>query len=224
LENTLVISSDAKTEIVTPTGAAIITTLATSFGSMPDMRIKRTGYGAGKRETGSSLPNLLRIILGEKTGNEHDETIQKETLQVINTNIDDMNPEISGYLMETLFEHQALDVFFTLGQMKKNRPGLQIEVLCRKEHLDAIVHLLLLETTSIGVRVHECNRFFLFREPAEIQTSFGKLQVKKITGPDNRVRLVPEYEELKKTAKKTKIPLQEVYNRVLLDINRLDRE
>ena len=224
LKDTPVTSSDAGTEIVTPTGAAIITTLASSFGPMPDMRIRKTGYGAGKRETGSSLPNLLRLILGEKTENENNAAIHKEIIQVIKTNIDDMSPEISGYLMETLLENQALDVSYTPIQMKKNRPGLQIEVLCRKEDLDAIIHLLLSETSSIGVRVHECERFFLFREPAQIQTSFGTLQVKKIIDPDHRVRFIPEYEAIKKIAKENKLPFQGVYNSVLCDINMLDRE
>ncbi len=217
-------SSDAKTEIVTPTGAAIITTLASFFGPMPEMVIKKTGYGAGKRETGSVLPNLLRVILGKKAGNEEDPAIHKETIQVIKTNIDDMSPEISGYLMETLLEHKALDVAFTPVQMKKNRPGLQIEVLCRKEDLDAMIRLLLSETSSIGVRVQECDRFFLFREPDVIQTSFGKIEVKKIIGPDNKARFTPEYEAIKRTAKENKLPLKEVYNRVLCDINTLDRE
>ena len=217
-------SSDAKTEIVTPTGAALITTLASSFGPMPEMRIQKTGYGAGKRETGSSLPNLLRIIQGEKIEGALPDAIQKERIQVIKTNIDDMSPEISGYLMETLFKNKALDVCFTPVQMKKNRPGLQMEVLCRKEHLDSLIRLILTETSSIGVRVREWDRFFLLRESAEIETSLGTLQVKKIMGPGDRVRIVPEYEAVRKLAGKNSLPLQEVYHRVLFDINRLDRE
>ncbi len=224
LQDTPVKSSDARTEIVTPTGAAIITTLASSFGPMPGMKIIKTGYGAGKRETGSSLPNLLRVIMGEKTEDDDNTAIQKETIHVVKTNIDDMSPEISGHLMEILLENKALDVTFAPVQMKKNRPGLQIEVLCKKEHLDPIIRLLFLETSSLGVRVHECDRFFLFREQVQIRTSFGNLQVKKITGPDHRVRFVPEYETIKKAANEHHLPLQEVYNRVLCDINTLDRE
>ena len=219
LKDTPVKASDARTEIVTPTGAALITTLAGSFGPMPEMKIQKTGYGAGKRETGSALPNLLRIILGERTEAAETSGIQKETIQVIKTNIDDMSPEISGYLMDILLENQALDVCFTPVQMKKNRPGVQVEVLCRKEHLDTLIRLILTETSSIGVRVKEWDRFFLLREPAEIRTSLGILQAKKITGPDHRVRFVPEYEALKKAARENRLPLQEVYNRVLVDIN-----
>ncbi|MCM2283161.1 MAG: nickel pincer cofactor biosynthesis protein LarC [Desulfobacula sp.] len=219
LKDTPVKASDARTEIVTPTGAALITTLAAAFGPMPEMKIQKTGYGAGKRETGSSLPNLLRIILGEKTEAADTSGIQKETVQVIKTNIDDMSPEISGHLMDLLLENQALDVCFTPVQMKKNRPGVQVEVLCRKEYLDALIRLILTETSSIGVRVREWDRFFLLREPAEIRTSLGIIQAKKITGPDHRVRFVPEYEAVKKAALENRLPLQEVFNRVLVDIN-----
>ena len=113
--------SDAQTEIVTPTGAAIISTLASSFGTIPEMVIKRTGYGSGKKDTGSSLPNLLRIVLGEPVIKKQKVqlNVQKETIYIVKTNIDDMNPEISGYLMETLFDNQALDVCYTPVQMKK---------------------------------------------------------------------------------------------------------
>ncbi len=224
LKETPVKSSDAKTEIVTPTGAALITTLTNSFGPMPEMRIQKTGYGAGKRDTGSSLPNLLRIILGDKTQEELSCAIQKEKIQVITTNIDDMSPEISGYLMDTLLENKALDVCFTPVQMKKNRPGLQMEVLCRKEDLHCLIRLLLSETSSIGVRVQEWDRFFLFRESIEIETSLGTLLAKKIMGPGDRIRIVPEYEAVKKLAGKHTLPLQAVYHQVLFDINRLDRE
>ena len=224
LKDTPVKASDAKTEIVTPTGAALITTLTAAFGPMPEMKIQKTGYGAGKRETGSALPNLLRIILGDKTQEELSCAIQKEKIQVITTNIDDMSPEISGYLMDTLLENKALDVCFTPVQMKKNRPGLQMEVLCRKEDLHCLIRLLLSETSSIGVRVQEWDRFFLFRESIEIETSLGTLLAKKIMGPGDRIRIVPEYEAVKKLAGKHTLPLQAVYHQVLFDINRLDRE
>ncbi|SDU37210.1 nickel pincer cofactor biosynthesis protein LarC [Desulfobacula phenolica] len=223
LKNIPVKPSDAKTEIVTPTGAAIICTLAASFGGMPEMTVKQVGYGSGKRDTGSTLPNLLRIVLGKERKDQKQENtnIQKETIYVIKTNVDDMSPEVSGFLMETLFENQALDVCYVPVQMKKNRPGIQIEVMCRKENLDHIVRLILAQTTSIGVRYHECERSFLLRETAVIDTLFGKMQVKKITNPDKSIRFVPEYEAAKKVAKKKKIPLKDVYNQVLCDVNSL---
>ncbi|MCP3876159.1 MAG: nickel pincer cofactor biosynthesis protein LarC [Desulfobacteraceae bacterium] len=223
--------SDAKTEIVTPTGAAIISTLASCFGEMPEMMIKQVGYGSGKRDTGSSLPNLLRVVLGEGTIDKQikGSAIQNESIHVVKTNVDDMSPEVSGFLMETLFENNALDVCYIPVHMKKNRPGIQIEVICRKEHLDDIIQIILTQTTSIGVRYHLCERSFLLRETAVVETSFGKLQVKKITDPDNRIRFVPEYTVAKKVAKQKKIPLKDVYQQILsethsLDPNLLDRD
>ncbi|WP_291466225.1 LarC family nickel insertion protein [Desulfobacula sp.] len=213
--------SDAATEIVTPTGAAIITTLASSFGRVPEMVIQKVGYGSGKRDTGSTLPNLLRIILGEEIRDQKKRgtAIQKEAIHVVKTNVDDMNPEISGFLMETLFENKALDVCYIPVQMKKNRPGIQIEVMCRKEDLDNIVHIILTQTTSIGVRYHECERSFLLREKAFVKTSFGKLQVKKITNPDNTVRFIPEYDVAKRIAIEKRIALKDVCNQIIADAN-----
>ena len=226
LKNIPVKPSDATTEIVTPTGAAIISTLASSFGIMPEMTIKKIGYGSGKKDTGSSLPNLLRIVLGEPVVNqtENSITVQKETVYVVNTNIDDMSPEISGFLMEVLFDNKALDVCYIPVQMKKNRPGIQIEVICKKEALDNIINTILTETTSIGVRYHECKRDSLVRQNTIAETRFGKLQVKKIVGLDNSVRFIPEYEVAKEVAKKKQIPLKDVYNQILSDANPLDRD
>ena len=218
--------SDAQTEIVTPTGAAIISTLASSFGTIPEMVIKRTGYGSGKKDTGSSLPNLLRIVLGEPVIKKQKVqlNVQKETIYIVKTNIDDMNPEISGYLMETLFDNQALDVCYTPVQMKKNRPGLQVEILCRYQELENIIHIVLTETTSIGVRYHQCNRYSLVRKKAIVETRFGKLQVKKTEGLDSDIHFIPEYEVVKELAKRKKIPLKDVYNQILSDANPLDRD
>jgi len=221
LKNIPVKPSDATTEIVTPTGAAIITTLTSFFGTMPAMTIGKTGYGSGKRETGSNLPNLLRIVLGEELepGKEETYSVQNENVYVIKTNIDDMNPEISGYLMETLFENNALDVCYTPIQMKKNRPGLQIEVICNKENLKTMIHLILTETTSIGVRYHVCKRTCLLRQKAYAKTRFGKIKVKKIINLENSIKYVPEYEVAKTLAKKKNIALQDVYNQIISDAN-----
>lgn len=224
LKDIPVTSSDAKTEIVTPTGAAIVATLAHRFSAMPEMTVKQVGYGSGKRETGSSFPNLLRIVLGEPGTDQMEQTtsIHKETICVAKTNVDDMSPEVFGFLMETLFENKALDVCYIPVQMKKNRPGTQIEVICRKEDLDTIVHLILSQTSSIGVRCNECERFYLLREKAFVDTIFGKLQVKKIINPDNTVRFVPEYDVVKKVAKEKKVPLKDVYHQILADANPLE--
>ena len=121
--------------------------------------------------------------------------------------------------METLFENKALDVSYVPVQMKKNRPGIQIEVICFKEDLDNIIHIILSQTTSIGVRYHECERFFLLRDKVFVKTAFGKLQVKKITNPDKTVRFVPEFDVAKKIAIERKIPLKDVYAQILSDAN-----
>ncbi len=238
LKDTPVRSSDANTEIVTPTGAAIIKTLTDNFGPMPEMIVKKIGYGSGKRDTCSKLPNLLRVVLGEKGSEEHlenrainrsinrsiNQSINREAIWVAKTNVDDMSPEVSGFLMEILFEKNALDVCYLPVQMKKNRPGLQIEVICHKRDLDSITEVILTQTTSIGVRYHECERSFLTRENAVIETVFGKMSVKKIINPDASIRYVPEYEVAKKIATQKSIPLKDVYTIILSDAALLDSQ
>ncbi|NOX35312.1 MAG: nickel pincer cofactor biosynthesis protein LarC [Deltaproteobacteria bacterium] len=222
LKNVCVKPSDAVTEIVTPTGAAIITTLASSFGQMPEMIMKKVGYGAGKRDTGSALPNLLRIIMGEDITNQGSgKSLQKERIYVIKTNVDDESPEVLGFLMELLFENKALDVCYAPVLMKKNRPGTKVEVMCQKKSLDNLIQIILAQTTSIGVRYHECERSFLPRQKAFVKTSFGRLQVKKIINPDNSIRFVPEFDVARKIARGKKLPLKDVYNQILCDINHL---
>lgn len=213
--------SDAATEIVTPTGAAIIVTLASSFGQMPEMIMGKVGYGSGKRDTGSSLPNLLRIVLGqplikqEKTRT----AVQKEGIHIVKTNLDDTTPEVLGFLMDTLFENNALDVCYVPVHMKKNRPGVQLEVICRKQDLEHMVEIILTQTTSIGVRHYDSERSFLLREKAFVETRFGKLQVKQITDPDHGIRFVPEYDIAIKVAKERKRPLKDVYTQIVSDAN-----
>ncbi len=229
-----VISSDAATEIVTPTGAAIVATLATAFGPMPAMEIQAIGYGAGKRETNSSLPNLLRMVLGrpesvcsEKesasvNGFESDSAFKREKVVVVKSNVDDMNPEILGFVMEQLFEQGALDVSFAPVYMKKNRPGTVIEVICHGKNLESLSRLILTQTTAIGLRYHECERLVLERELVSRETSLGPVRVKKIVDPDKRVRYLPEYEACKKAALERDLPLKDVYARIMAEVNPLD--
>ncbi len=224
LKDTPVTSSDAATEIVTPTGAALITTLCSDFGTMPLMTIDRVGYGAGKRKTGSKRPNLLRILAGLPSDDNLNKTINKEDIFVVKANVDDMSPEISGYLMETLFDNSALDVSFMPVQMKKNRPGVLIEVMCRSTEIDKVIEVILTQSTSIGVRYHECRRAFLTRENTVVDTAYGKIQVKKIVNPDSSIRYVPEYETAKKIAKEKSIPLKDVYTQILSDAAVLDTD
>ena len=229
-----VTGSDAATEIVTPTGAAIVATLADSFGPLPEMEISRIGYGAGKRETHSRLPNLLRMVLGtavpptgqgsapdilHKTGSSP----EQEKVFEVKTNVDDMNPEILGFVMELLLEKGALDVLFVPVYMKKNRPGTQIEVICHGRDLETLCQVILTQTTAIGLRYHACERRVLEREGVTRETSLGQVLVKKIKDPDNRVRYMPEYEACKKIAHENKVPLKDVYARIMAEVNPLDR-
>lgn len=202
-----VYGTDIAKELVTPTGAAIIKSLSESFGEMPEMTIEKIGYGAGERNL-EDRPNLLRIITGTpkvaKTGSDE--------IMVLETNIDDMNPEIFGFLMEKLFDDGASDVYWIPVFMKKNRPGTLIQVLCKKEKKDALISRILSETTSLGVRFYAAHRQILAREQAEVETAFGRIQMKRVSCPDGSVRLVPEYEVCKKIALEKNMPLKAVYD------------
>ncbi len=202
-------------ELVTPTGAAIIATLAQSFELMPYMLVNRIGYGAGSRDL-KSHPNLLRVLLAEKP--VHDaiasETMSIDSVWMVETCIDDMNPEMFGFLMDRLFEDGALDVYWIPIYMKKNRPGTQVQILCLTDKRDAIIHRILSETTSLGVRFYEAKRRVLVRDELVIPSSFGQIGVKRIKDPMGNTRLVPEYEVCKKIALEKEIPLRRVYDMI----------
>jgi uncharacterized protein (TIGR00299 family) protein len=204
-----------ETELTTPTGAAIIRTLADEFGPVPAMTISRTGYGAGKRQTGSR-PNLLRILLGEAEG--AGDGIEQDPVVVVETNIDDMNPEVFGYVMEKLFDDGALDVGFIPVFMKKNRPGTMIQALCREDNKDKIINRILCETSSIGLRIYKAERYILEREVIEVDTAWGKMPVKKVRRPGGNIEFVPEYEACRKVAVESGIPLREVYDTLTKDM------
>ncbi len=223
-----VTQSDAKTEIVTPTGAAILATLAEKFGSdfgpVPEMEISKIGYGAGKRDTGASTPNILRMVLGKSVDKPGPDThIPRDRVMVLHTNIDDMNPEILGFVMDRLLINGALDVSFGPVFMKKNRPGTRVEVICREDDLEKLVEIVLTQTTAIGVRYHACDRMILKREVIEIETLYGRTLVKKIIDPRGRERLIPEYEDCRQKALDLGLPLQEVYEIIVAQMT-LDRE
>ncbi len=202
--------TDIPHELVTPTGASILASTANSFGPMPPMVVDRIGYGVGSREL-ESIPNLLRIILGKKRART-----DSDRVTIVETNIDDMNPEIYGFLMEQLFVERALDVALTPITMKKNRPGTMVRVICQTADRDRIIHRILLETTATGVRYYEADRVKLPREAADVVTKYGRIRVKRITGPDGRVSITPEYEECKRVALEKGIPIKEVYGAVKL--------
>jgi hypothetical protein len=191
-------------ELVTPTGAAIVAALATAE-ALPPLRITAVGYGAGQR-TFSDRPNVLRLVLGET-----DATSGRETLLVLQTNIDDYNPELYDYVCERLFEAGARDVWLAPVQMKKNRPGVVLSVLCEESGRDRLAAIVLSETSAIGVRYHAVERIILPRQTREVQTAYGAVRVKVATGPDGHVNVAPEYEDCKRIARERGVPIKLVY-------------
>jgi len=196
-------------ELVTPTGAAILTSLSHDFGPMPKMLIRQIGYGVGSRDL-KEMPNLLRVVLGEPDlGREADR------VTIVETNIDDMNPEIFGFVMERLFEDGALDVIWIPIFMKKNRPGTMIQVICKEGDREAVERRILSETTATGVRYYHAERTKLPRRTKEADTSYGKVRVKEVSSPTGRVFVVPEYEDCKRIALEKKVPLKVVYETIV---------
>ena len=197
------VAGETPGELVTPTGAVLITSLATF--SRPQMTLDRIGYGTGSREF-AKWPNVLRLWLGEET-----EDTGKEGLVLLETNIDNMNPEIYGYLMDKLFAQEAADVWFTPIQMKKNRPATMLSVLAPKYAEARLTEIILNETSTLGVRVRPVSRHIAGREMIEFDSSLGRVKTKiKRLGGD-MVDVAPEYEDCRRIALEKNIPLQEVY-------------
>ena len=217
--------TDIPKELVTPTGAALITTLSEEFGVMPQMRLDRVGYGAGTRDL-EQRPNLLRLCLGEKTSTSDSQTIhhhaETDSVDIIETNVDDMSPEITGYVTSQLFEHGALDVFLTPTFMKKGRPATQITVLCPTPHRDELIELLLTETTTFGVRLSSANRVKLRRDFTQVETQWGTIQAKRGYLNGALIKTIPEYEDCKRLAEQNSIPLRQVYAEALSNLDSAD--
>ena len=203
-----IFSTGVKTELTTPTGAAMIGFYAEEFQSMPTMIISGDGYGAGSRII-TAIPNLLRVMIGEMPLKESD------SLVMIETNIDDMNPEIFDAVMESLFDARALDVYFSSIIMKKNRPATKISVLAEKQEREVLSKILLRETTSFGVRFYEVGRLTLEREIQKLKTSYGVIKIKIGTLDGETVQAAPEFEDCRNAARKKKIPVKKVYDDVL---------
>lgn len=201
-----VYSTGIERELTTPTGAAIVTTLAESFGDMPEMDIEMTGYGGG---TGLlEIPNFLRVIIGETADGDYD----TDTVTVIETNIDDMNPELYDYVTGKLIRHGALDVYTMPVYMKKNRPGVLLSVFCAPEKVDELTAIMFAETTTIGVRMHGVSRRKLKREIVAVETEYGAVRVKISRVGGKKVNAAPEYEDCKKIAIDKDIPLKQIYD------------
>ena len=198
-----------KGERVTPTGVAIVSTLANGFGKQPAMILEKIGFGAGGKDF-PDCPNILRAFMGRNLEiSNHDEVI------VVETNIDDSTPEILGYVMERLFEVGALDVYFTSIQMKKGRPGVMLSFLCRTEQLDHLAQLLLAETSAIGLRYYHSDRITLNRQIVEHLTEFGTVRFKHVFDNSGELlRFSPEYEDCRRIARENGIPCRTVMERL----------
>ncbi len=215
LQGVPTIGTEIEYELTTPTGAAIVTTAAASFGPRPAMTVSGIGYGAGRRNLDPG-PNLLRILVGERISSQpkDDTGFNRDRIAVVETSIDNMNSEFFGYVMDRLFEMGALDVVWIPIQMKKNRPGTLLQALCTQERLSAIARCILSETTSLGVRYYEADRYLLERDHVTMDSSFGRIPVKRIRYPHGEVRYVPEYEVCRRIALEKGVPLRAVYETV----------
>lgn len=201
-----VYSTGVEGELVTPTGAAIVATLAKGFGPMPAMKVASIGYGAGARDF-PGHPNIARLFVGEKS---QAGAASEEAVAVIQANVDDMSPQFFAYAMERALVAGALDVTCGAIQMKKNRPGLEITVLCPPERTDVLARILFEETTTLGVRIYEARRQTLERETVSVETTYGPVRV-KVARRDGRVlNAAPEYDDCRKLAEEKSVPLKDV--------------
>ncbi|MBV9926886.1 MAG: nickel pincer cofactor biosynthesis protein LarC [Acidobacteria bacterium] len=213
LKGAPVYATDIVGELVTPTGAAILTTVCEEFGPMPRMSIGATGYGAGGREY-KNFPNVLRVLIGEsdKAGETPPGVSAQvdEELLMVETNVDDVSPQVLGYLLEKALEGGALDCFHTPVQMKKSRPGVLVSILCRPSDAGAMRELLFAETPTLGVRTYAVTRRALEREAVTVETEFGTIAVKVARREGRAVGATPEYEDCRAAARAHNVPLRVV--------------
>jgi uncharacterized protein (TIGR00299 family) protein len=197
-------SSGVEKELLTPTGAVLLSTLGSEFGNLPPMKVERIGYGAGRSDL--PHPNLLRVMIGT-----FDVSAGMERVMVVETNIDDMNPQFYDYVMERLLALDVMDVFLTPILMKKNRPATLLTVICPVERLPSVARVLLEETTTLGMRWHEEERARADREIITLQTKHGAIRFKLARWEGRLVNLSPEYEDCKKLATRAGIPLKDIF-------------
>jgi uncharacterized protein (TIGR00299 family) protein len=204
LRNVPVYSSDIALELTTPTGAAIISTLAQTYGPLPPMKVSKTAYGAGSTDL-PGRPNVLRILLGEPAV-----PYEEDSSVLIETNIDDMNPQVYEYVIERLMAAGAHDAYLAPIIMKKGRPGVLLSALCDRTTSDALLDVIFRETTSIGVRIQDVGRKKLGREIREVATPFGTVRIKISKRGEEVLTVTPEYEDCKKIAEEKSVPLKTV--------------
>lgn len=215
----------AQAELTTPTGAAIITTLARPGRVPGTVQLERSGFGAGDKEL-PGIPNMLRLMMGyisDRAGEEAASEIpfsgvQEEEVVLFETNIDDMDAEMCGHFLERALQRGALDVFYTPVQMKKNRPGLLLSVLCARSDQQRMAELIFRETTTLGLRWRVCRRWVLEREVKTVQTEYGPVRVKLARFQGRTINVAPEHEDLRRLAEQTNLPLktlrQKVFERI----------
>jgi uncharacterized protein (TIGR00299 family) protein len=207
LKNAPVYSGEIQKELVTPTGAAIESMLATRFGSFPAMKIAKSGYGAGTRDF-HGFPNVLRLSIGESEAAPSLAPV--EEINILEANLDDMNPQVFGYVMERALELGALDVFGTAVQMKKNRPGMLLTVLCRPEDNQKLTKMIFAETTTLGVRMRRESRATLARRHVNVNTRWGGIRIKLANLNGTISNYAPEYEDCRRIAEHERVPLKAV--------------
>lgn len=218
-------STEIEGELCTPTGAAIISTLSESYGEIPSLNTDKIGFGAGTRDY-QDFPNVIRLMLGTRDEGRgmRDQTTNYESritnyLCLLETNLDDVSPQVLGFVMERAFELGALDCWFTPIQMKKNRPATMISILCDAENRQSLTELLYVETTTLGVRVRQIERECLERKFVKVKTQFGEIDVKIGVFNGKQVNAMPEFDQLKKIAVEQNIPLKELKDIVLRKLN-----
>jgi len=205
-------SNGVQHELVTPTGAAIVATLCDSFGPQPPMTVSAIGYGAGTEDL-DGQPNVMRILIGEAAGKST--TAVDEEISIIEANLDDMNPQIYGYVVEKVLAAGALDVYTTALQMKKNRPGTLLTILCKPADTEALMGLIFAETTTFGVRTHRAQRRALAREWVNVSTSYGDVRIKLSRSNGHVQHVAPEFDDCRKLAVEKQVPLQQVISEAL---------
>jgi pyridinium-3,5-bisthiocarboxylic acid mononucleotide nickel chelatase len=204
-----VYSSGVQAELVTPTGAAIVKTLASRFSAFPEMRIEKSGYGAGSRNF-PNHPNVVRLVIGEASANSLTHKTTSERITVLEATLDDLNPQVFAYATERLLEEGALDTFGMPVQMKKNRPGMLLTVLCKPEDADKLTHFIFAETTTLGVRRREEIRRTLARRWESVHTAWGDVRIKVASMNGTVTNYAPEYEDCRRIAAEHRVPLKAV--------------
>jgi pyridinium-3,5-bisthiocarboxylic acid mononucleotide nickel chelatase len=209
LKDAPVYSSGLQEELVTPTGAAIVKTLASRFAEFPEMKIEKSGYGAGSRDF-PGHPNVVRLTIGETASSALAAKTASETVTVLEANLDDLNPQVFGYVMDRLFEEAALDAFAVPVQMKKNRPGTLLTVLCKPEDASRLTQLIFSETTTLGVRRRDEMRQTLARRWENVGTPWGEVRIKIASMNGTVTNYAPEYEDCRRIAAEQHVPLKAV--------------